>query len=177
YLQLCNNDKKKASNILGISVEKLDSFLVLDGADYIEKKLGTEDSDFELGDTLKSNFLSIEDKIDSVDAFDNVLKNVDAIWMSMKPIHKDIISDWLTNQTLAAVESSKSVSFMEGPEHAFKFFGRYGFINKKIVQAFFNDKTFELSLTYDSIAEKYGITKSAVYKKISIFIETYKKSK
>ncbi len=176
HIELYNGDKKKASEILGISIEKVNNLLALDETAYIETKLGAENSDFELGDTLKSNFLSIEDKIDSADAVDKVLKRIDKIWASMKSIHKEIVSDWLTNQTLAAVDSSKSIPFMESPELAFEFFSRYEFINKNIIQAFFNDKTFELSLTYDSVAEKYGVTKSAVYKKISIFVEAYKKS-
>lgn len=177
YLELYNGDKKKVSDILGLSIEKLDNYLTLNDTAYLDKKVNPEDSDFELADTLQSNLLSIEDKIDSTDDIDKVLKEFDVTWASMKSIHKDIISDWLTNQTLSAVENSKFVTFIETPELALKFFYRYSFINKNIVQAFFNDKTFELSLTYDSIAEKHGITKSAVYKKISIFVETYKKNK
>jgi predicted DNA-binding protein YlxM (UPF0122 family) len=66
---------------------------------------------------------------------------------------------------------------MENKNNAFNFLFRYSYINKDIVKSFFEDKSFELSLTYESIAEKYGITKSAVYKKVQIFIDELKKYK
>ena len=66
---------------------------------------------------------------------------------------------------------------MEHKNEAFNFLFKYSYIKKDIVQSFFVDKSFKLSLTYESIAEKYGVTKSAVYKKSQIFVEELRKIK
>jgi hypothetical protein len=169
-----NGNKQKVANALEIPVDKV-IILLNQRNKFLDREIKTEDSDSVLKDLLVSNFVSVEEKIDFKDNLDKLLKLLDKVWKNIKTIHQEIISAWLTNLILYTLETSKSDAFIENSEEAFEFFSEYSFINKNTVQKFFEDKSFSLSLTYEAIADKYGITKSAVCKKITLFTSELKK--
>ena len=174
-LHLYKNNKQKVADALDISLEKLNALLASELVDYFSKPIGDDDSENDLGSTLSSTYDSIEDKIELEDKLNSSLTVFDKVWKTIKPKHQEIISFWLTNITLSVLEKSKSISFMENPEEAYRFLFRYSYIDRQTIQSFFSKKSFELKFTYDSIAEKFGITKSAVCKKIAIFTDELKK--
>ena len=174
-LHLYKNNKQKVADALDISLEKLNALLASELVDYFSKPIGDDDSEKDLGSTLSSTYDSIEDKIGLEDKLNSSLTVFDKVWKNIKPKHQEIISFWLTNITLSVLENSKSISFMENPEEAYQFLFRYSYIDRQTIQSFFSKKSFELKFTYDSIAEKFGITKSAVCKKIAIFTDELKK--
>ena len=173
-LHLYKDNKQKVADALDISLEKLNALLASELVDYFSKSIGDENSETDLGNTLPSTYVSIESQIELEDKLNSSLTVFDNVWKDIKPKHQEIISFWLTNITLSVLENSKSITFMENPKEAYQFLFKYSYVNKQIVQTFFTDKSFELNYTYDSIAEKYGITKSAVCKKIAIFTDTLK---
>ena len=175
-LQLYKGNKQKVVDALDITEEKLDALLLSEKIDYFSKQIISSDSESTIEDFLPaSKFESVESKIDKEEDFNKLLTTFDSVWKNLKTIHQEIVSDWLTNITLSALENSKKLSFMEDSKEAFNFLFRYSYIKKDIVQVFFEDKAFKLSLTYESIAERHGITKAAVYKKIQNFADELKK--
>lgn len=177
-LELYNYDKEKLVRVLDISKEKIEALLLSEKIDYFSNHIQSSDSELTVEDILPaSKYETIEIRIVREDDINKLLNTFDSAWKDLKVLHQEIISDWLTNITLSALETSNNISFMENKNNAFNFLFRYSYINKDIVKSFFEDKSFELSLTYESIAEKYGITKSAVYKKVQIFIDELKKYK
>lgn len=177
-LQLYKGNKQKVVAVLDISEEKMDALLLSEKIDYFSKQITGSDSESTIEDYLPaSKYESIESKIDAEDDLNRLLTAFDLAWKDLKEIHQDIVSDWLTNITLSALETSKNIKFMEDQGEAIKFLFKYSYIKREIVQAYFASKEFELSLTYESIGNKYGITKAAVYKKIQNFVEELKKYK
>lgn len=177
-LQLYKGNKQKVVAVLDISEEKMDALLLSEKIDYFSKQITGSDSESTIEDYLPaSKYESIESKIDAEDDLNRLLTAFDLAWKDLKEIHQDIVSDWLTNITLSALETSKNIKFMEDQGEAIKFLIKYSYIKREIVQAYFASKEFELSLTYESIGNKYGITKAAVYKKVQNFVEELKKYK
>lgn len=177
-LQLYKGNKQKVVAVLDISEEKMDALLLSEKIDYFSKQITGSDSESTIEDYLPaSKYESIESKIDAEDDLNRLLTAFDLAWKDLKEIHQDIVSDWLTNITLSALETSKNIKFMEDQGEAIKFLFKYSYIKREIVQAYFASKEFELSLTYESIGNKYGITKAAVYKKVQNFVEELKKYK
>ena len=177
-LQLYKGNKQKVIDALNISEEKVDALLLSEKIDYFSKQITSTDSKTTIEDFLPaSNYGSVESKMYAEEDLQKLLTAFDYAWKNLKTIHQAIVSDWLTNITLSVLETSNSIRFMEHKNEAFNFLFKYSYIKKDIVQSFFTDKSFKLFLTYESIAEKHGITKSAVYKKIQIFTEELKKYK
>ncbi len=176
-LQLYKGNKQNVVDALDISKEKMDALLLSEKVDYFSKKVSSSDSESTVEDYLPaSKYESVESKIDAEENLHQLLTAFDSAWKDLKEMHQEIVSDWLTNITLSVLESSK-ISFMESQKEVYEFLQNYSYIKKDIVQTFFENKDFELSLTYESIGDKYGITKAAVYKKVQNFIEELKKYK
>jgi len=175
-LLLYKGNKQKVVAALDISAEKIDALLLSEKIDYFSKQIISSDSESTIEDFLPaSKYESVESKIEKEEVLNKLLTTFDSAFKNLKIIHREIVSDWLTNIILSSLETSKSISFMEHQNDIYNFLFKYPYINKDVVKAFFLDKSIELTLTYESIAKKHGITKSAVYKKIQMFAEELKK--
>lgn len=175
-LDLYNGNKRKVADALEISLKKLNALLASESIVSFSKRIGYEDSATELGDTIPSSYDLLASKIVLDAELDSRFGVFDAAWKDEKPLHQNIISDWLTSQTLSELENAKFVSLMENDEEAFDFLFKYSFINREIVRAFFADPNFELLTSYASASEKYGMTRSAVCKIINKFYKKLKNS-
>lgn len=175
-LDLYNGNKRKVADALEISLKKLNALLASESIVSFSKRIGYEDSATELGDTIPSSYDLLASKIVLDAELDSRFSVFDAAWKDEKPLHQNIISDWLTSQTLSELENAKFVSFMENDEEAFDFLFKYSFINREMVRAFFADPNFKLLTSYASVSEKYGMTRSAVCKIINKFYKKLKNS-
>ena len=163
------DNKEAVAKALDISIEKLDALLASEktSSNVRKNEDGTETN---VWDYIKSEVINEDQKIELEKQYDKIFNNIDDIWKDIKPIHQVVISDWLTATFLSYVENSKSIPIFNNKEGIIKYLKRFSFVSHKIINQFFNYKNYELPVTYEAIAEIHGITKSAVSKKIDVFL-------
>ena len=167
-LPLYQDHKQKVAEALEISIEKIDE-LLYSQVDSLDKEIKTDDSVSTVADFVASEELTTEEAFESKEKLQNLFNQFDSAWKEIKPIHQGVVSDWLTALILSILEKPDYVSFMEDKDEAFSFFSKFDFINRAIVNFFYNERDYILPLTFEAVGQIHGITKSAVYKKILVF--------
>ena len=172
-MPLYQDNKQKIAEALKISIEKIDE-LLYSQVDSLDKEIKTDDSVSTVADFIASEGLTPEEAFESKEKLQNLFTQFDSAWKEIKPIHQGVVSDWLTALILSILEKTDYAVFMEDKDEAFSFFFKFDFINRAIVNFFFDERDYILPLTFEAVGQIHGITKSAVYKKILVFSEELK---
>lgn len=173
-MPLYQDNKQKVAEALKISIEKIDE-LLYSQVDSLDKEIETDDSVSTVAGFIASEGLTPEEAFESKEKLQNLFTQFDSAWKEIKPIHQGVVSDWLTALILSILEKTDYAVFMEDKDEAFSFFFKFDFINRAIVNFFFDERDYILPLTYETIGQLHGITKAAVYKKILVFSEELKR--
>lgn len=173
-MPLYQDNKQKIAEVLKISIEKIDE-LLYSQVDSLDKEIKTDDSVSTVADFIASEGLTPEEAFESKEKLQNLFTQFDSAWKEIKPIHQGVVSDWLTALILSILEKPDYAVFMEDKAEALNFFLKFDFINKAIVNFFYDKVGYVLPLTYETIGQLHGITKAAVYKKILVFSEELKR--
>lgn len=172
-MPLYQDNKQKIAEALKISIEKIDE-LLYSQVDSLDKEIKTDDSVSTVADFIASEGLTPEEAFESKEKLQNLFTQFDSAWKEIKPIHQGAVSDWLTALILSILEKTDYAVFMEDKDEAFSFFFKFDFINRAIVNFFFDERDYILPLTFEAVGQIHGITKAAVYKKIHVFSEELK---
>lgn len=172
-MPLYQDNKQKIAEALKISIEKIDE-LLYSQVDSLDKEIKTDDSVSTVADFIASEGLTPEEAFESKEKLQNLFTQFDSAWKEIKPIHQGVVSDWLTALILSILEKTDYAVFMEDKDEAFSFFFKFDFINRAIVNFFFDERDYILPLTFEAVGQIHGITKAAVYKKIHVFSEELK---
>lgn len=172
-MPIYQDNKQKVAEALEISIEKIDE-LLYSQVDSLDKEIKTDDSVSTVADFVASEELTPEEAFESKEKLQNLFTQFDSAWKEIKPIHQGVVSDWLTALILSILEKTDYAVFMEDKDEAFSFFFKFDFINRAIVNFFFDERDYILPLTFEAVGQIHGITKSAVYKKILVFSEELK---
>ena len=167
------DNKQKVAEALEISIEKIDE-LLYSQVDSLDKEIKTDDSVSTVADFVASEELTPEEAFESKEKLQNLFTQFDSAWKEIKPIHQGVVSDWLTALILSILEKTDYAVFMEDKDEAFSFFSKFDFINRAIVNFFYDERDYILPLTFEAVGQIHGITKAAVYKKIHVFSEELK---
>ena len=172
-MPIYQDNKQKVAEALEISIEKIDK-LLYSQVTSLDKEIETDDSVSTVADFIASEGLTPEEAFESKEKLQNLFTQFDSAWKEIKPIHQGVVSDWLTALILSILEKPDYVSFMEDKDEASDFFSKFDFINRAIVNFFYDERDYILPLTFEAVGQIHGITKSAVYKKILVFSEELK---
>ena len=172
-MPIYQDNKQKVAEALEISIEKIDE-LLYSQVDSLDKEIKTDDSVSTVADFIASEGLTPEEAFESKEKLQNLFTQFDSAWKEIKPIHQGVVSDWLTALILSILEKPDYAVFMEDKDEAFSFFFKFDFINRAIVNFFYDERDYILPLTFEAVGQIHGITKSAVYKKILVFSEELK---
>ena len=172
-MPLYQDNKQKIAEALKISIEKIDE-LLYSQVDSLDKEIKTDDSVSTVADFIASESLTPEEAFESKEKLQNLFTQFDSAWKEIKPIHQGVVSDWLTALILSILEKTDYAVFMEDKDEAFSFFSKFDFINRAIVNFFYDERDYILPLTFEAVGQIHGITKAAVYKKIHVFSEELK---
>ena len=172
-MPIYQDNKQKVAEALEISIEKIDE-LLYSQVTSLDKEIETDDSVSTVADFIASEGLTPEEAFESKEKLQNLFTQFDSAWKEIKPIHQGVVSDWLTALILSILEKPDYASFIEDKDEAFSFFSKFDFINRAIVNFFYDEKDYILPLTFEAVGQIHGIIKSAVYKKILVFSEELK---
>lgn len=172
-MPIYQDNKQKVAEALEISIEKIDE-LLYSQVDSLDKEIKTDDSVSTVADFVASEELTPEEAFESKEKLQNLFTQFDSAWKEIKPIHQGVVSDWLTALILSILEKPDYAVFMEDKDEAFSFFFKFDFINRAIVNFFYDERDYILPLTFEAVGQIHGITKSGVYKKILVFSEELK---
>ena len=172
-MPIYQDNKQKVAEALEISIEKIDE-LLYSQVDSLDKEIKTDDSVSTVADFVASEELTPEEAFESKEKLQNLFTQFDSAWKEIKPIHQGVVSDWLTALILSILEKTDYAVFMEDKDEAFSFFSKFDFINRAIVNFFYDERDYILPLTFEAVGQIHGITKAAVYKKIHVFSEELK---
>ena len=172
-IPLYQYNKQKIAEALKISIEKIDE-LLYSQVTSLDKEIESDDSVSTVADFIASEGLTPEEAFESKEKLQNLFTQFDSAWKEIKPIHQGVVSDWLTALILSILEKPDYAVFMEDKDEAFSFFFKFDFINRAIVNFFYNKRDYILPLTFEAVGQIHGITKSGVYKKILVFSEELK---
>ena len=172
-MPIYQDNKQKVAEVLEISIEKIDE-LLYSQVTSLDKEIESDDSVSTVADFVASEELTPEESFESKEKLQNLFTQFDSAWKEIKPIHQGVVSDWLTALILSILEKPDYASFIEDKDEAFSFFSKFDFINRAIVNFFYDEKDYILPLTFEAVGQIHGIIKSAVYKKILVFSEELK---
>lgn len=172
-MPIYQDNKQKIAEALKISIEKIDE-LLYSQVTSLDKEIESDDSVSTVADFIASEGLTPEEAFESKEKLQNLFTQFDSAWKEIKPIHQGVVSDWLTALILSILEKTDYAVFMEDKDEAFSFFSKFDFINRAIVNFFYDEKDYILPLTFEAVGQIHGITKAAVYKKIHVFSEELK---
>lgn len=172
-MPIYQDNKQKVAEALEISIEKIDE-LLYSQVTSLDKEIETDDSVSTVADFIASEGLTPEEAFESKEKLQNLFTQFDSAWKEIKPIHQGVVSDWLTALILSILEKPDYAVFMEDKDEAFSFFFKFDFINRAIVNFFYDERDYILPLTFEAVGQIHGITKAAVYKKIHVFSEELK---
>lgn len=172
-MPIYQDNKQKIAEALKISIEKIDE-LLYSQVTSLDKEIETDDSVSTVADFIASEGLTPEEAFESKEKLQNLFTQFDSAWKEIKPIHQGVVSDWLTALILSILEKPDYAVFMEDKDEAFSFFFKFDFINRAIVNFFYDERDYILPLTFEAVGQIHGITKSGVYKKILVFSEELK---
>ena len=172
-MPIYQDNKQKVAEALEISIEKIDE-LLYSQVTSLDKEIETDDSVSTVADFIASEGLTPEEAFESKEKLQNLFTQFDSAWKEIKPIHQGVVSDWLTALILSILEKPDYAVFMEDKDEAFSFFFKFDFINRAIVNFFYDERDYILPLTFEAVGQIHGITKSGVYKKILVFSEELK---
>lgn len=172
-MPIYQDNKQKVAEALEISIEKIDE-LLYSQVTSLDKEIESDDSVSTVADFIASEGLTPEEAFESKEKLHDLFTQFDLAWKEIKPIHQGVVSDWLTALILSILEKPDYAVFMEYKDEAFSFFFKFDFINRAIVNFFYNEKDYILPLTFEAVGQIHGITKAAVYKKIHVFSEELK---
>ena len=172
-MPIYQDNKQKVAEALEISIEKIDE-LLYSQVTSLDKEIETDDSVSTVADFIASEGLTPEEAFESKEKLQNLFTQFDSVWKEIKPIHQGVVSDWLTALILSILEKPDYAVFMEDKDEAFSFFFKFDFINRAIVNFFYDERDYILPLTFEAVGQIHGITKSGVYKKILVFSEELK---
>ena len=172
-MPIYQDNKQKVAEALEISIEKIDE-LLYSQVTSLDKEIETDDSVSTVADFISSEGLTPEEAFESKEKLQNLFTQFDSAWKEIKPIHQGVVSDWLTALILSILEKPDYAVFMEDKDEAFSFFFKFDFINRAIVNFFYDERDYILPLTFEAVGQIHGITKSGVYKKILVFSEELK---
>lgn len=172
-MPIYQDNKQKVAEALEISIEKIDE-LLYSQVTSLDKEIETDDSVSTVADFIVSEGLTPEEAFESKEKLQNLFTQFDSAWKEIKPIHQGVVSDWLTALILSILEKPDYAVFMEDKDEAFSFFFKFDFINRAIVNFFYDERDYILPLTFEAVGQIHGITKSGVYKKILVFSEELK---
>ena len=167
-MPIYQDNKQKVAEALEISIEKIDE-LLYSQVTSLDKEIETDDSVSTVADFIASEGLTPEEAFESKEKLQNLFTQFDSAWKEIKPIHQGVVSDWLTALILSILEKPDYAVFMEDKDEAFSFFFKFDFINRAIVNFFYDERDYILPLTFEAVGQIHGITKSGVYKKILVF--------
>ena len=172
-MPIYQDNKQKVAEVLDISVDKLNE-LLYSQVTSLDKEIESDEAKAPLSDFIASEGLTPEEAFESKEKLQDLFIQFDSAWKEIKPIHQGVVSDWLTALILSILEKPEYALFMEDKDEAFSFFSKFDFINRAIVNFFYNKRDYILPLTFEAVGQIHGITKSAVYKKILVFSEELK---
>lgn len=172
-MPIYQDNKQKVAEVLDISVDKLNE-LLYSQVTSLDKEIESDEAKAPLSDFIASEGLTPEEAFESKEKLQDLFIQFDSAWKDIKPIHQGVVSDWLTALILSILEKPEYALFMEDKDEAFSFFSKFDFINRAIVNFFYNKRDYILPLTFEAVGQIHGITKSAVYKKILVFSEELK---
>ena len=172
-MPIYQDNKQKVAEALEISIEKIDE-LLYSQVTSLDKEIETDDSVSTVADFIASEGLTPEEAFEAKEKLQNLFTQFDSAWKEIKPIHQGVVSDWLTALILSILEKPDYAVFMEDKDEAFSFFFKFDFINRAIVNFFYDERDYILPLTFEAVGQIHGITKSGVYKKILVFSEELK---
>ena len=172
-MPIYQDNKQKVAEALEISIDKIDE-LLYSQVTSLDKEIETDDSVSTVADFIASEGLTPEEAFESKEKLQNLFTQFDSAWKEIKPIHQGVVSDWLTALILSILEKPDYAVFMEDKDEAFSFFFKFDFINRAIVNFFYDERDYILPLTFEAVGQIHGITKSGVYKKIHVFSEELK---
>lgn len=172
-MPIYQDNKQKVAEALEISIDKIDE-LLYSQVTSLDKEIETDDSVSTVADFIASEGLTPEEAFESKEKLQNLFTQFDSAWKEIKPIHQGVVSDWLTALILSILEKPDYAVFMEDKDEAFSFFFKFDFINRAIVNFFYDERDYILPLTFEAVGQIHGITKSGVYKKIHVFFEELK---
>ena len=172
-MPIYQDNKQKVAEVLDISVDKLNE-LLYSQVTSLDKEIESDGAKAPLSDFIASEGLTPEEAFESKEKLQDLFIQFDSAWKEIKPIHQGVVSDWLTALILSILEKPEYALFMEDKDEAFSFFSKFDFINRAIVNFFYNKRDYILPLTFEAVGQIHGITKSAVYKKILVFSEELK---
>lgn len=172
-MPIYQDNKQKVAEVLDISVDKLNE-LLYSQVTSLDKEIESDEAKAPLSDFIASEGLTPEEAFESKEKLQDLFIQFDSAWKEIKPIHQGVVSDWLTALILSILEKPDYAVFMEDKDEAFSFFSKFDFINRAIVNFFYNKRDYILPLTFEAVGQIHGITKSAVYKKILVFSEELK---
>lgn len=172
-MPIYQDNKQKVAEVLDISVDKLNE-LLYSQVTSLDKEIESDEAKAPLSDFIASEGLTPEEAFESKEKLQNLFTQFDSAWKEIKPIHQGVVSDWLTALILSILEKTDYAVFMEDKDEAFSFFSKFDFINRAIVNFFYDEKDYILPLTFEAVGQIHGITKAAVYKKIHVFSEELK---
>lgn len=173
-MPIYQDNKQKVAEVLDISVDKLNE-LLYSQVTSLDKEIESDEAKAPLSDFIASEGLTPEEAFESKEKLQDLFIQFDSAWKEIKPIHQGVVSDWLTALILSILEKPEYALFMEDKDEAFSFFSKFDFINRAIVNFFYNKRDYILPLTFEAVGQIHGITKSAVYKKILVFSEELKR--
>lgn len=172
-MPIYQDNKQKVAEVLDISVDKLNE-LLYSQVTSLDKEIESDEAKAPLSDFIASEGLTPEEAFESKEKLQDLFIQFDSAWKELKPIHQGVVSDWLTALILSILEKPDYAVFMEDKDEASDFFSKFDFINRAIVNFFYNKRDYILPLTFEAVGQIHGITKSAVYKKILVFSEELK---
>lgn len=172
-MPIYQDNKQKVAEVLDISVDKLNE-LLYSQVTSLDKEIESDEAKAPLSDFIASEGLTPEEAFESKEKLQDLFIQFDSAWKEIKPIHQGVVSDWLTALILSILEKPDYAVFMEDKDEASDFFSKFDFINRAIVNFFYNKRDYILPLTFEAVGQIHGITKSAVYKKILVFSEELK---
>lgn len=168
----CSWDNKKfieyAVNHLGLEQKDVEEYLFPKHAISAYSQTDNDEEYFVPDQYVdKTKVVDFGDVIGSAEEFENLLKNIDNIWLKQKEDARPVLSELLSREFLAnGVNNKISSSEIEMLKNA-------KFICKEMIETFFNDLNYKLP-TQQEIGQKYKITKSAASKKLTRFIDKLK---
>ena len=173
-LILYKNDKQKVASALNISVSKLDSLINMSNVDSLNRTVNNDSSKIEIESLLPSRTSGIEENIFIIENVAEDLSLIEIAWKKVKEKHQSIISDWLSAKIIKELDEKNLLLLIGKTEDVLSFLEKYNFINIDIVKNYLFDNKYSLPITYDLIAIRHNVTKSAVSKKVNKFIEIVK---
>lgn len=173
-MPIYQDNKSKVAEALDITIDKLNE-LLYSQVKLLDKEIESDESESTFADFIASEELTPEEAFESKEKLQNLFNQFDSAWKEIKSIHQGVVSDWLTALILSILEKPDYAVFMEDKAEALNFFLKFDFINKAIVNFFYDKVGYVLPLTYETIGQLHGITKAAVYKKILVFSEELKR--